>query len=220
MGIDLKSTQLFRGIGDADLKAMLRCLGAWEKSFRKGDIILAEGQETEAVGVVLSGRAIIEHSDLWGTNSVLSNVATGAVLSAIGIVRLSGDDAIALVECDTFHTHGVPSGGLDLGHGELGREAVLRRQHDQLVAVDDMRLHKFIAVLELDGLDSLLTDVAVSGERGPLDESVPCGEQDELVVGELARVDHAEHLLAVLYVRKDVVDRLALGLPSALWYAV
>ena len=81
MGIDLKSTQLFRGIEDGDLKAMLRCLGAWEKSYRKGEIILAEGQETEAVGVLLSGRAVIEHSDLWGANSVLGNVSPGAVFA-------------------------------------------------------------------------------------------------------------------------------------------
>ena len=81
MGIDLKSTQLFRGIEARDLNAMLQCLGAWEKSFRKGETILAEGQITEAIGVVLSGRAIIEHSDLWGTNSVLSNVAPGAVFA-------------------------------------------------------------------------------------------------------------------------------------------
>ncbi len=81
MGIDLKSTQLFRGIEEGDLQTMLRCLGAWETSFRKGETILAEGQATEAIGVVLSGRAIIEHSDLWGTNSVLSNLAPGAVFA-------------------------------------------------------------------------------------------------------------------------------------------
>ena len=81
MSIDLTATQLFRGIDQHDLKAMLHCLGAWEKSYRKGETILAEGQETEAVGVVLSGRALIEHSDLWGTNSVLSNVAPGAVFA-------------------------------------------------------------------------------------------------------------------------------------------
>ncbi len=81
MGIDLKSTQLFRAIEEGDLQTMLRCLGAWETSFRKGETILAEGQATEAIGVVLSGRAIIEHSDLWGTNSVLSNLAPGAVFA-------------------------------------------------------------------------------------------------------------------------------------------
>ena len=81
MGIDLKSTQLFRGIGDSDLKEMLHCLGARERTYRKGETILAEGQETDAVGVVLSGRAIIEHSDLWGANIVLSNVAPGAVFA-------------------------------------------------------------------------------------------------------------------------------------------
>ncbi len=81
MRIDLKSTQLFRGIGDRDLQTMLRCLGAWEKDYRKGETILAEGQETEAIGVVLSGRAIIQHSDLWGANSVLGSVSPGAVFA-------------------------------------------------------------------------------------------------------------------------------------------
>ncbi len=81
MSIDLTATQLFRGIDQQDLKAMLHCLGAWEKSYRKGETILAEGQETEAVGVLLSGRAVIEHSDLWGANSVLGNVSPGAVFA-------------------------------------------------------------------------------------------------------------------------------------------
>ncbi len=81
MSIDLTATQLFRGIDPKDLQAMLQCLGAREKAFRKGETILAEGQETEAVGVVLSGRAVIEHSDLWGANSILGNVAPGAVFA-------------------------------------------------------------------------------------------------------------------------------------------
>ena len=81
MDIRLSNTQLFRGIGEEELQALLGCLGGWERSYKKGEIILREGEETEVIGVVLRGMALIEHSDLWGANSVLGNVSPGAVFA-------------------------------------------------------------------------------------------------------------------------------------------
>ena len=40
-----------------------------------------EGAPTEQLGVVLSGRVIIEMSDVWGNNSVLSSVAPGGTFA-------------------------------------------------------------------------------------------------------------------------------------------
>jgi len=81
LSINLCNTQLFRGINESDLRAMMTCLSPWERCYRKGETIIAEGVETDAVGVVLSGRVIIEHSDLWGTNSILGNVDPGGVFA-------------------------------------------------------------------------------------------------------------------------------------------
>ena len=61
--MNLSNTQLFRGIEESDVHTMLHCLGARERSFRKGETILHEGEETSAVGIVLTGRALVEHSD-------------------------------------------------------------------------------------------------------------------------------------------------------------
>ena len=79
--MNLSNTQLFRGIEESDVHTMLHCLGARERSFRKGETILHEGEETSAVGIVLTGRALVEHSDLWGSNAVLGNVSPGAVFA-------------------------------------------------------------------------------------------------------------------------------------------
>ena len=60
---------------------MLRCLRAVERTYKKGTVILPEGTPTEQLGVVLSGRVIIEMGDVWGNNSVLSSVGAGGIFA-------------------------------------------------------------------------------------------------------------------------------------------
>lgn len=79
MSMILSNTQLFRGIEEEEISALLQCLGAEEKTYRKGEVIFAEGTVTEHVGMVLSGMALISFDDIWGNKSILGNVAPGAV---------------------------------------------------------------------------------------------------------------------------------------------
>lgn len=79
MDIILPKTKLFQGIEEKDIKTLLQCLGAVKKQYKKGEIILPEGKTTEYIGVVLSGMAIIECSDIWGNNSILGSAVQGAV---------------------------------------------------------------------------------------------------------------------------------------------
>lgn len=81
MKINLTNTQLFRGIDSSDISPLLSCLGAIERKFKKGDIILTEGEPTDQMGVVLSGMALIEYCDVWGNHSILGNAAPGAVFA-------------------------------------------------------------------------------------------------------------------------------------------
>lgn len=78
---NLSDIPLFRGIDTAELDALLPCLGAIERQYKKGDIILKEGVPTEHLGIILSGLAIIERSDVWGNNSILGYAATNAVFA-------------------------------------------------------------------------------------------------------------------------------------------
>ena len=81
MRINLGNTPLFRGMTVPDIEEMLCCLRAAERSYKKGAVILPEGTPTEQLGVVLSGRVIIEMGDVWGNNSVLSSVGAGGIFA-------------------------------------------------------------------------------------------------------------------------------------------
>ena len=81
MRINLGNTPLFRGMTVPDIEEMLRCLRAAERAYKKGAVILPEGTPMEQLGVVLSGRVIIEMGDVWGNNSVLSSVGAGGIFA-------------------------------------------------------------------------------------------------------------------------------------------
>lgn len=81
MQINLANTLLFRGMEPSDINEMLGCLLAKERTYKKGEIIFPEGSPTEQIGVVLTGRVVIELGDVWGNNSVLSSIGPGGVFA-------------------------------------------------------------------------------------------------------------------------------------------
>ncbi len=62
---------LFDGIGETELSEMLQCLGAVERSYKKGSFILMAGDPLPHVGIVLSGQATVFKTDLIGSRTVL-----------------------------------------------------------------------------------------------------------------------------------------------------
>lgn len=78
---DAMQSPLFRGIKPADLTALLGCLGAAERRYAKGQVILAEGQPTEQIGLVRTGLVLIENCDVWGSRTILGSAGPGAVFA-------------------------------------------------------------------------------------------------------------------------------------------
>lgn len=79
--MQLSTTQLFRGIDEREIDSLLSCFHAKERAVKKGEYILKEGSPTEYIGVVLSGAAIIELSDVWGNNSVIGHIGAGGTFA-------------------------------------------------------------------------------------------------------------------------------------------
>lgn len=73
----LQKCPLFSDICEADLSAMLGCLGAKVLSFDRQETILAEGEPARYVGILLSGAAQIQRVDYYGNRSILANVSVG-----------------------------------------------------------------------------------------------------------------------------------------------
>lgn len=77
----LSKTVLFRGISPEEVKSMMSCLQAFNRSYPRGDIIHHTGDTIHSVGMVLSGSVSIENDDIWGNRSILDRVAPGQIFA-------------------------------------------------------------------------------------------------------------------------------------------
>lgn len=66
MTINPEKIPLFKDISEKDLDAMLRCLGAYERDYRKGEFISLAGENQRMIGVVLCGEVHMIKEDYWG----------------------------------------------------------------------------------------------------------------------------------------------------------
>ena len=78
----LRASQLFSGICEAELTAMLACLDPRTERFAKDAILLRVGDAAESIGLVLSGSVLIVQEDIWGNRSILSKAGPGQTFAA------------------------------------------------------------------------------------------------------------------------------------------
>ena len=77
----LKRTALFSGIDDAEIEAMLGCLGAKAEDFGKGEYLLRVGDSPESLGLLLSGSVLVVQEDYWGNRNIRARIMPGQVFA-------------------------------------------------------------------------------------------------------------------------------------------
>ena len=75
----LRKCPLFNSIEDESLAAMLGCLAAKERRYKKGDTIFAEGEAAKYLGIVLSGNVKIIRVDYYGSRSILASIEASQI---------------------------------------------------------------------------------------------------------------------------------------------
>lgn len=78
--IILKS-KIFKNIEENEVDLLLKCINNYRKTFKKGEIILREGEKTEYMGIVITGSVVVERADLWGNNTVLGVISPGGIFA-------------------------------------------------------------------------------------------------------------------------------------------
>lgn len=73
----IQSSQIFSGISESELTAMLTCLDTRQESFPKDTFLLRAGDEVESIGLVLSGNVLLIQEDIWGNRNILSKAEPG-----------------------------------------------------------------------------------------------------------------------------------------------
>lgn len=78
----IKASQLFFGISEIELNAMLSCLEARKESFSKDTFLLRVGERADSIGLVLSGSVLVIQEDIWGNRNILSKAGQGQTFAA------------------------------------------------------------------------------------------------------------------------------------------
>lgn len=95
----LKKSRLFAGVGEADIEAMLDCLSANLRDYKKGEYVLREGERVDNVMLLASGSLNIQKDDFWGNRSIVNHISAGEMFGEAYIAPESGpilNDVIAL----------------------------------------------------------------------------------------------------------------------------
>ena len=78
-----KQCPLFAGIKNSDLKALIDCLKATQRSYKKNEFILSAGEAFRSVGIVLSGDVHILQEDYWGSRTILAHISPGGLFGEV-----------------------------------------------------------------------------------------------------------------------------------------
>lgn len=73
----LSQLPLFTGICEEDLPAMLKCMGSYQKKYKKDEIIFLESNEVRSVGIILSGIVHMIKEDSEGHHTILVTIKEG-----------------------------------------------------------------------------------------------------------------------------------------------
>ncbi len=101
----LQRSQLFAGVGEANIEAMLDCLSANLRDYKKGEYVLREGEHIDNVMILASGSLNIQKDDFWGNRSIINHISAGEMFGEAYIAPESGpllNDVIALEDSDVM----------------------------------------------------------------------------------------------------------------------
>ncbi len=71
----LKKTQMFAGVSEDEIAAMLSCLDARERTYMKGEHVFRAGEHIRDIAVLLFGELHVQRDDYWGNRTIVSRVA-------------------------------------------------------------------------------------------------------------------------------------------------
>ena len=94
----LKRTQLFSGVSDTEISAMLNCLQAKLLTFQKGDYVFREGERIDNITVLVKGKLLVQPDDFWGNRNIVNVIRVGEMFGEAYVAPESGsllNDVIA-----------------------------------------------------------------------------------------------------------------------------
>jgi CRP-like cAMP-binding protein len=84
--------QLFQGVAEEELAALVKCLGCTFRAYKHGETVYHAGDFVHEIGIVVRGRIHIVKDDAWGNSNIIAEISSGemfaeaAVCGGVGIL--------------------------------------------------------------------------------------------------------------------------------------
>lgn len=75
----LLNTNLFKGLTESEISTLLTCLKAYQKNYKKGDIIFHSGDVINEIGFILEGSVNIVVNLYTGQSNIFSHISKGFI---------------------------------------------------------------------------------------------------------------------------------------------
>ena len=94
------SSQLFKGCTQHEVTTMLACLDAKVKRFSKDEFLLRETSNVRAIGLLLSGSALVIREDVWGNRNILTKVTPAQTFGTALACMQTTSANVSVVACE------------------------------------------------------------------------------------------------------------------------
>ena len=101
----LSRTKLFAGVAGKDIAAMLGCLQAKLRRYKKGEYVLRQGEQMHDIMLLAEGALHIQRDDYWGNRSILGHIGVGEIFGEAYVAPESGtllNDVITVEDSSVF----------------------------------------------------------------------------------------------------------------------
>lgn len=95
----LRRTQLFAGVSEDGIEAMLGCLQAKLYTYKKGEYVFRQGEYLDHIMILMEGKLHIQKDDYWGNRSIIHMVGIGEMFGEAYLAPDSGavsNDVVAV----------------------------------------------------------------------------------------------------------------------------
>ena len=77
----LANTQMFGGVAQDEIAAMLSCLNAVLRSYKKGEFVFRRGAYIRDVTLLVRGALHVTREDFWGNDNIISTIDAGEMFA-------------------------------------------------------------------------------------------------------------------------------------------
>lgn len=95
----LRQSQLFSGVNNEEIAAMLHCLNANLKTYQKGEYVFRQGETLNYITVLVKGCLHVQRDDFLGNRTIISQINVGEMFGEAYIAPESGfllNDVVAV----------------------------------------------------------------------------------------------------------------------------